>query len=85
MSGLGLGRGGKGRGRGRGIVSVDVPVIGTGRGRPKAVPVNPTAVDDFIQATSSNLPTINFINVANYFEKMRAPELRHVKDTVVQS
>lgn len=62
--------------------NIPVPLPPRGRGRPKKIPVNPTTVDDFIQATSSNLPTINFLNVAEYFKMLRAPELRQAKDVV---
>ena len=79
------------KGRGRGIVhsnNISIPVVPMAKGRPKAVPVN--AVANFIQASSidllelnflSNLPTINFISVADYFQKMRE-QLRHTKDNV---
>lgn len=42
----------------------------------------PTVVDNFVQAASTNLPKVNFIQVAEYFQNMRSPELRQAKDSV---
>lgn len=81
-------RGGRGRIRGRGNVmgrgrvQADQTELVRGRGRGRGTPRIPANVaDDFVQATSSNLPTVNFMNVANYFQRLRAPELRHAKDS----
>lgn len=68
----------RGRSRGQNIN----PVPPRGRGRPRKIPFIPTTVDDFSQATSNNLPTINFLNVAEYFKMLRTPEMRQSKDVM---
>ena len=67
------------RGRGRGIsLSNDVPVRARGRGRGRGQEV----VEDYVQATSSNLPVISCFSVAEYYQNLLSSELRQAKDQV---
>lgn len=67
-------RGSRGRGRrGRGS---------RGRGSVRGSATVASMVNDYIQATSTNLPKLNFIQVAEYFQNLRSPELRQAKDSV---
>ena len=73
------------RGRGKTLPVTETVAATRGRGRPgipKIIPANQSASDEFVQATSTNLPTITFMRVAEYFQKMRPPDQRHVEDNM---
>lgn len=72
LSGIGSNRG---TNRGR-MIRDNVPARTRGRGRGGGQVI----VDDFIQATSSNLPVISCYSVANYYENLLSSELRQSKD-----
>ncbi|KAJ6647227.1 hypothetical protein Bhyg_02448, partial [Pseudolycoriella hygida] len=76
------------RGRGLGRNRGGEPHIGTARRRGRPTNTNigvnkyarPTV--EFITATSSNLPSMPFLKVAEYFNLLRSPELRQAKDNI---
>lgn len=67
---------GSGRGSYRGIVRDKVPARARGRGRRGGQVI----VDDFVQATSSNLPVVSCFTVADYYQSLLSSELRQSKD-----
>lgn len=73
----GLSTTGRGSNRGRGSTT-DIAVVSqgraSGRGRSQIV------VEDFEQATSSNLPLVTPYSVAEYYKNLISPELRQSKD-----
>lgn len=70
------------RGRGKTLPVTQTVAVTSGRDRPTNIPANQFASEEFVQATSTNLPTITFMRVAEYFLKMRTPEQRHAKDNM---
>lgn len=72
-----------GRGRGRGVTQGGGSVLGRGRGRGRAAGGggggDSSSTVEFMQATSTNLPSMSFFKVAEYFKSLRSPELRQAK------
>ncbi|KAJ6641230.1 hypothetical protein Bhyg_06165 [Pseudolycoriella hygida] len=66
-----IGRG-RGRGSGASVTSVTQDVVARGRGRGREQII----AEDFLQATSANLPLVSCFSVAEYYKNLIIPESR---------
>lgn len=66
-------------------VTVNERGLGRGRGRGRVAAVDVPAVEEYEQATSSNLPIMNYGKVAEYYQSLRSSELRQAKDMMYKN